>query len=533
MRGPDKLATSSSFLAAAVRLAPGATEVAHRRSQKPVRDSPGGVSGQRGVAGRCPLSCSSAASRRLRHSTRRQQTYGSDEPCRPPPVPRWRRRRGCWRSCEFRSAPASSRPRAVTDQPTGGGAVWAPRPLPTVAVAIAAASAAVFPVFLTGALTVQLRHALHLSTADIGFGVAAFFGSSALCSVSSGRAAERAGPWRVMELATMIALASMAGIGLLVHHLWNLLALLVLGGIGNGMMQPATNLLLSEVVHSGRQGLAFGIKQAGIPAATLLSGLAVPALVLTAGWQSAYLAGAAYVAGVLLVLHQQQRQDTVRNAPDSASQPAGRPRRAVQTPIDVRPLILLAAGMAAAVAASNAMGSFLVPSTVDHGVAPGSAGLLAALGSAVGFSVRTTAGWRADFGGRVGVRAAEHHLAVVVVMVAIGAGGYLALASGRSFLLVPGAVLGFGAGWGFNGLFNLAVVRAYAHAPGRATGITQVGTYIGGMTGPLFFGLLVDHVGYQAGWLLCAALAVVAVATFAASRYSLRRHLIDGSREAP
>lgn len=389
-----------------------------------------------------------------------------------------------------------------------------------------------FPVFLTGALTVQLRHALHLSTADIGLGVTAFFGASALCSVSSGRASEQAGSWAIMELAAAISLASMAGIGLLAHRLWSLLALLVLGGVGNGMMQPATNLLLSQVVHNDRQGLAFGIKQAGIPAATLLSGLAVPALALTVGWQAAYLAGAAYVGGVLIILHQHRRRDATSRAPDTGSRSA-RPRRPAPTPIDLRPLILLASGMAAAVAASNALGSFVVPSAVDHGVAPGTAGLLAALGSAAGFSVRTAAGWHADLGRRTGVRAAEHHMGVVVLMIAIGAAGYLALASGQGILLVPGVVLAFGAGWGYNGLFNLAVVRAYAHAPGRATGITQVGTYIGGMTGPLGFGVLVDHVGYQAGWLLCSALAVAAVATFTVSRRSLHRHLDLQPPEVP
>lgn len=421
---------------------------------------------------------------------------------------------------------------AANQSELAGSAPWAPRPLPTVAIAIAAATAAVFPVFLTGALTVQLRHALHLTTADIGLGVTAFFGASALCSVSSGAASERAGSWAIMELAAAISLASMAGIGLVTHHLWSLLALLVIGGIGNGMMQPATNLLLSQVVHDDRQGLAFGVKQAGIPAATLLSGLAVPALALTVGWQAAYLAGAAYVAGVLVVLHQHRRRDSIRHSSDTARRSA-RPPRAVPTPIDLRPLILLASGMAAAVAASNALGSFVVPSAVGHGVAPGAAGLLAAMGSVAGFSVRTGAGWRADFGGRTGVRAAEHHMGVVVLMIAIGAGGYLALASGQSFLLVPGVVLAFGAGWGYNGLFNLAVVRAYAHAPGRATGITQVGTYIGGMTGPLFFGVLVDHVGYQAGWLLCTALALVAVGTFTVSRRSLHRHLGLQSPGAP
>jgi predicted MFS family arabinose efflux permease len=110
-------------------------------------------------------------------------------------------------------------------------------------------------------------------------------------------------------------------------------------------------------------------------------------------------------------------------------------------------------------------------------------------------------------------------------MVSAGILGYLALASGLSALLIPGILLAYGAGWGFNGLFNLAVVRAYPHAPAQATGVTQVGAYLGGMLGPLGFGLLVDHAGYGAAWSMCAVAAALGAVTLFAARRLLARGL--------
>jgi MFS family permease len=433
-----------------------------------------------------------------------------------------------------------------------------------VAIAIAAATSGVLPVFLTGAMGVQLRRALHFSDLGLGLAVASFFAASALCSVSFGVLAEHRGPVAVMRLAVVTSIASLLALGLGVMSLATLCVALALGGVANGATQPAVNLFLSRRGPRERQGLAFGIKQAGIPTATLLSGLAVPSLALTLGWRAAYLAGVLVAVCVAAVLWFQR--DAVSEARNYT--PARRPTRAGASPVaagagellprqrgpfrrqpgdagaasarrrrprgPVLPLVVLACGMALAVSAANSLGSFAVPSAVDHGVAPGLAGLLASLGSVFGFSARVGLGWRADAeraeapASPVARRAflARRHLATVAGALALGTLGYLALATGDHALLVPGVVLAFGAGWGWNGLFNLAVVRAYADAPARATGITQVGTYIGGMAGPLGFGAVASGVSYALAWSLCAAFALGGAALFLTGRSLLRRHPI-------
>jgi MFS family permease len=57
-------------------------------------------------------------------------------------------------------------------------------------------------------------------------------------------------------------------------------------------------------------------------------------------------------------------------------------------------------------------------------------------------------------------------------------------------------------------------VRSNPGAPGAATGITQTGTYIGAVLGPLLFGFAVDAWGYSWSFLgsaLTSALAALAV----------------------
>jgi len=86
--------------------------------------------------------------------------------------------------------------------------------------------------------------------------------------------------------------------------------------------------------------------------------------------------------------------------------------------------------------------------------------------------------------------------------------------SGAALLLAT--VPAFGAGWGWNGLFTHAVVRAQPHAPARASAYLVVGAASGGVIGPVAFGLAVQHRGYSAGW------ALAAMFLFAASLLLLR-----------
>jgi cyanate permease len=87
-------------------------------------------------------------------------------------------------------------------------------------------------------------------------------------------------------------------------------------------------------------------------------------------------------------------------------------------------------------------------------------------------------------------------------------------------LAVP---LAFGAGWGWPGLFNLAVVSHNSAAPGAATGVTQTGTHLGAMLGPVLFGWIVKAVSWEAAWAMVVVWLLLAAVTTHLARASLRR----------
>ena len=317
-----------------------------------------------------------------------------------------------------------------------------------VLLAVAVATAGVLPAFLTGGLAVQVRAELGFGAGALGLAVAVFFGFSALFSVISGRVVERIGSTRGMRLSALIGAASLVAIAALAGSWWGLVACLVLGGLGNAISHPSTHLLLAREVPGDRLGFAFGIKQAAIPTATLLAGLAVPTLAVTVGWRWAF-AGGALLALVVALL--------VPGGGDSGARHGAqhvREARAGDAPVAA--LALLAVGVGLGSAAATPLGAFVVESAVAAGVEVGAAGLLLALGGAVSIVVRVLFGRLAD--GMGGGR-----LLLVAGMLAVGTAEFVLIASGVNPLLVTGVVLGFGAGWGWPGLFNS--VRIYKTSP--------------------------------------------------------------------
>lgn len=348
------------------------------------------------------------------------------------------------------------------------------------------------PVFLTGALAVQIRHDLHLNASELGGAVGVFFASAALTSIASGKMAERSGFERIMRVCVIMAVTALLGIGLLAHSYLVLLLFLSLAGITNGAVQPAINLFLSNVIPISRQGVAFGIKQAAIPVATFISGLAVPLVALTIGWHYAYLM-IAPIGAILYFL--------IPKGPDKSERKVAKARPV--TKVYVAPLIVLAVGMGLGSSAANGLGAFLVSSSVHHGWKPGDAGYLVVLGSVTGMSSRLINGILAD-------RRNGRHFQVVATMVGLGGLGYLMLMSGVGWLIIPATMISYGAGWGWNGLFNFAVVWNYPKSAGYATGITQSGAYLGSVFGPLLFGFIVDRSGYGLAWTSAAFEAIAA-----------------------
>jgi MFS family permease len=375
-----------------------------------------------------------------------------------------------------------------------------------VLLAVVVATAGVLPGFLTGGLAVQIRGELGFGEGALGFAVAVFFAASALASVVSGRVVERLGSSLGMRLATAASAASLLAVSVLASSWWWLCACLVLGGLGNAISHPATHLLLAREVPQNRQGLAFGVKQAAIPAATLLAGLAVPLVATTVGWRWAFAGGAALALGVALLVPKSEKRVATRPVKEA---------RAGDAPLAA--LVLLALGIGLGSAAANPLGAFVVESAVAAGIGVGAAGLLLALGSAAGIGVRVVFGHLAD-------RLKSGRLRLVAGMLGVGTIGFVLLASGSAPLLVVGVTVAFAAGWGWPGLFNFAVVKSNPGAPAAATGITQTGASSGAAVGPLAFGLLVEEISFATAWLASGVVAIIAAAAILAGRGMLLRN---------
>ncbi|WP_226364639.1 MFS transporter [Pseudonocardia sp. ICBG162] len=380
--------------------------------------------------------------------------------------------------------------------------VAAPSAFRVASGAVIVTTASVLPVFLTGALSVQLSRDLAFDPSGLGLVVALYFGVSALCSLPVGMVVERVGSRVTSRIAVVGAAVLMAALALGARSYVALVVLLLCGAWCNVMGQLSSNLTLAHSVPAHRLGLSFGVKQAAIPAATLLAGLAVPAVALTVGWRWAYGIGAVLALAALFA------------CPRTDARPAARTGKGDRATAALA-VIGAASGLAAGTA--TALGIFLVASAVDRGIDPGTAGLMLTLGSVVGLSVRMLHGWLADMrsGG---------HVAVVAASLAAGAGGFLLLAVPGTPALVVGVVLAFGLGWAWPGLLQFAVVRLNPSAPAAATSIVQVGVYAGGFAGPIVFGSLATHAGFPTAWTVNAVVMLVSAALMLVGRRMLVAH---------
>ncbi|GAA0896035.1 MFS transporter [Pseudonocardia zijingensis] len=369
--------------------------------------------------------------------------------------------------------------------------------------AVTTTTASVLPVFLTGALTVQISAELGFDPAGLGVVVALYFGISAVASLPCGWLVERFGAGPTSRLALLGTACAMGSIALFARSYAGLVVMLLCCAWCNVLAQLSSNLTLARHVPATRLGFSFGIKQAAIPIATLLSGAAVPGIALTIGWRWAYLIATGLALGALLL--------TPRGSDGRGRASAASGERAT----GALSVIGLAAGLGAG--AASALGIFLVAAAVDRGVDAGLAGLTLTLGSVVGLTLRLVNGWLAD-------RRSGGHIAVVAGSLMAGAVGLVLLAVPGPPALVAGTVLAFGLGWSWPGLLQFAVVRLHPEAPAAATSIVQVGVYGGGFAGPIAFGFVAAHASFTAAWLMGAASMLVAGVLMVVGRRMLVAH---------
>ena len=374
----------------------------------------------------------------------------------------------------------------------------APRPATTIAVLGATAVASVLPAFLVGALSVQVRDELDVSTSLYGWAMSSYFLGAALTSSAIGRLAQIVGPRRQMTTALLITAAVQVVIAAAVDSFGLFLACLAACGIANAATQTAVNLAIAEA-GLPRLGLAVALKQSGMPAGSMLAGPSVPLLALTVGWRWSYVAAASVgVISAALVAVVIAPSGDRRPTPTEAAAPA---------PLD-RPPSATSALVSAAVAGgflsfgAGTLTLWVVESGVDAGLGNGLAGLMLSLGAGLGIAIRLWWGFRLDGLTRL-------PFFVGGTMVFVGATGAALLAVRSSPVHVIATIVAFSGGWIWPVFTNFGIMRANRGRAAAATGITQTGVYVGILAAPLVTGVLIDRAGYGAMWLVVAASMVI------------------------
>lgn len=381
----------------------------------------------------------------------------------------------------------------------------------TVLQAVSVTTMAVLPAFLIGALAVQVGDDLQIGPAEIGLSAATLFAVAGILARPLGGFVQRVGSGRSLMLSAMCAAISLAGAGI-AHSVIALVAALAAGGVANALAQPAANLSVSRTIGSRRLGLAFGIKQAAIPAASLLAGLAVPGIALLVGWRWAFGVGAVAAAAVAIWTMLRGPESQIPQRKENFETDRGTPRTG---------LIVLTLGAGLAAATSTSLGVFLVDSAVHFHIAPGTAGLLFSAAALLGLLIRIGLGAVVD-------RFPDRSPYILAAnLITVGVAGFLLLGSGLMPMFVMGAFLAYGAGWTWPGLLHFAVVRDNRAAAASATGVLQTGLSLGAAAGPLLFGVLVDATSYRLAWFAAAAVALTAAVALRTGRHLIRQSRRD------
>lgn len=366
-------------------------------------------------------------------------------------------------------------------------------PWRALASAFLLAVAGVLPPLLAGALAVSIQRDLGIDETALGLAVTAHFLVSGGLATLGGRFADAAGWRRAARVASVLSSLGLVAVGLATRSVLTLGLTLALAALAQTVAGPTSNLIIARELPVHRHGVILGALRSAIPVATILAGFSVPLIALTIGWRWAFVIGGVFpLAAILLV-----GRGEAGSAPPRPDRTRGGPERTVS-----RPFVVMVVGAGLATTANLGLSTFLIASGVDLGISEARMGVVFAVTSASGLVTRLVSGWFVDRGDSSG-------FAPTAVMLLAGGIGFSLLATRQPGLLLPGALLAFGAGWGWSGLFHYGTILHHPLAPGHATGVSLAGLASGAALGPLLFGALAQRFGFGTAWAVAAVLVTV------------------------
>ncbi len=347
----------------------------------------------------------------------------------------------------------------------------------------------------------------------LGFFVAALLCGAMVSSLLAGLVVRRLGPLRASQAGALLMafamLCAASGSPAL------LLIAIVLMGLGVGPITPSSSQLLAQVTPAHRMGLAFSVRQAGLPVGIAVMGVLVPALLLVMNWQGALVVLAAIVGTLALALHALRRAvPAAAAAPKSSAMPGQgnsvlssllRPITDVWRQARLRRLVCYIFSFGFIRSAGTVyIVSYLALELHFSLVAAGSLFAVMQVSSAV---TRIGWGWLTDrlgdpylVWGGLGVGSAVF----MALFAMVGPDWPVGLVA--ALMVLGGATL---AGW--NGIPFAAVAQEVPHsAVGSTTGAMQSVGFLGALVGPPAFALVISLSGmYSRGYLLLALLVLV------------------------
>lgn len=355
---------------------------------------------------------------------------------------------------------------------------------------------------------------------EFGIGYVALGGLASAFNVATGAsqvplgfAVDRFGG-RAVLLCGLAVLGAMFTLVAWADAYWQIVVLLVIGGLANGVFHPADYAILAARISEGYLGRAMSLHSFSGYIGFAVAPLTMLALHGLAGWRGAVaVAGTAGVAIALAVLAFGGSLDD-KLARRSDRPPGASPSRRGWEVMRAPPMIMMFLFFVCMSAISSGFSSLAVVAidslySVGETVAGyGLTGFLVAM--AVGVLI----------GGVLADATRRHNL--VAGLSALAAGLLFVLASSAA-IPVYGALAAIalgGLGYGLSSPSRDLIVRASAPAGsiGVAFGFTSTGIGVGGAVGPLLCGLLMDADRPDLAFVLIGVLSFAAVAAVWATR---------------
>ncbi|MEV5705245.1 MFS transporter [Actinoallomurus sp. NPDC052274] len=377
---------------------------------------------------------------------------------------------------------------------------------PAVVAAALATTVTVMPGFAVGALAPAIEADLHVSRTAVGLVISAFYAATAVGSPITKRVAARLPAPAVFAVAAVIACAVMLAVSQ-ADDLATMTTVLVVGGLSNGLVQPAAGRLIAARVPEHRRALAAGAVGAALGAATLVPGLLVALVLPGYGWRTAMLI-AGLIALVPVVL------TPLTGVPRGAG-PAHAGQVATRRGIN-GVLVLWALAAALSATGNNAVATYFIQLGTRSGLPATVAGDLLSLSALLAVAVRLGAGALTD-------RAPRRNSAVITTMMLTGGLGLVLIAIGTPVTFVFGSVLAFSAGWGWTGLLLATTLRLVARKAENAGHTVQIGIYTGATVAPYAFAGLAGAYGFTGAALIAAIAAFAGAAAMTAGALLARR----------